>query len=226
MELLIQRAWTFLRLLIHVAELIFRRMTPVSIQIIIVSQHLLLLPHIQGLVLSSYSQGQLLVVPQLGPWEGRLSKCRQSVPFCLSFHCREGAGGGCRIGAELSREFAAMQPRHSWERVSAVKENQEAPSQPAEGCRISVWVLWGLFLLYELMNDRDDSEHSLQCSPVSEMANYVAKTPRAKRPTLNTLHLDNCPQLPFQRPKYRNTALLPVIPLCDWAALLWKHIII
>lgn len=67
MELLIQRAWTFLRLLVHVAELIFRRMTPVSIQIITVSQHLLLLPHIQGLVLSSYSQGQLLAVPQLGP---------------------------------------------------------------------------------------------------------------------------------------------------------------
>lgn len=66
------------------------------------------------------------------------------------------------------------------------------------------------------MNDGDDSEHSLQCSPVSEMANYVAKTLRTKRHTLNTLHLDNCSQLPFPIPEYRNTTLLLVIPLCDF----------
>lgn len=79
------------------------------------------------------------------------------------------------------------------------------------------------------MNDRNNSEHSRQesqCSSVSEMANYVAKAHREKRPTVNTLHLDNCAQLPFKILEYGNTTLLPVIPLCDWAALLWKHIII
>ena len=200
MELLIQRAWTFLRLLIDVTGFVFRKRTPVSIHIIIVCQYLLLLPHIQGLVLPSWLYVKLLVVSQLWPWEGGLSKCRPSVPFYLSFHCREGAGGGCKIGTELSWGLAAMQPRHSWERVSSMKENQEAPSQ-LEAAESQSGCCGGVFCSREMMNDTDDSECSCeesQHSPVSEMANYMAKTPRAKDPALTTLHLGNHPSLPFK----------------------------
>lgn len=84
-----------------------------------------------------------------------------------------------------------MQPRHSRERVSSMKENQEAPSQ-LEAAESQSGCCGGFFCSRELMNDTDDSECSCQDSqrsPVSEMAYYTAKTPRAKGPTLATLHL-------------------------------------
>lgn len=102
-----------------------------------------------------------------GPWKGRLRECRQSVPFYLSVHCREGAKGGCGTGAELSLEFAAMQPIQTWGNVLAVRRLQNLNLVP-----------WGLFFSKDLMTGRDGSEYSWQESQhslVSEMANCTAK---------------------------------------------------
>lgn len=75
------------------------------------------------------------------------------------------------------------------------------------------------------MDDTDDSESSgqeSQHSPVPEMADYKVKVPGAVGPHTYTLHLDHCPPLLFEVPKYKNAALVPVTPLCDWATLSLK----